>query len=138
MSHDIPDTRTHVELAGQQSPPTAHHTVVLDDIMAARRRIQHHVKRTQTVSATRLGDLLGADLSEHGATRADIVKTTVFLSDLSLWTAMNEPYRAFFGDGPLPARSAVGVQLPEGVLVEIDAVAIADGASSHHGCEVDT
>lgn len=98
-----------------------------------------HVLASDVVTQTlRALANIEAALSEHGATRANIVKTTVFLSDLSLWTAMNEPYRAFFGDGPLPARSAVGVQLPEGVLVEIDAVAIADGASSHHGCEVDT
>jgi enamine deaminase RidA (YjgF/YER057c/UK114 family) len=36
----------------------------------------------------------------------------------------NEPCCAFFGDAPLPARSAIGVHLPDDVLVEIEAVAI--------------
>lgn len=61
-------------------------------------------------------------LSQHGLTRTHVVRATVYLADMTLWAEMNEPYRAFFGE-PRPARSAVAVGLPKGVLVEIDAIA---------------
>lgn len=63
-------------------------------------------------------------LEKAGATLEDVVKVTVFLSDMSLWPAMNEVYRQFFPNDP-PARSALGVNglaLP-GLLVEIECVA---------------
>jgi 2-iminobutanoate/2-iminopropanoate deaminase len=63
-------------------------------------------------------------LERAGATLEDVVKVTVFLSDMSLWPAMNEVYRQFFPNDP-PARSALGVNglaLP-GLLVEIECVA---------------
>lgn len=51
----------------------------------------------------------------------DIVKTTVFLTDMADYAAMNEAYTAFFGDHR-PARSAVAVAaLPLGALVEVEA-----------------
>ena len=71
---------------------------------------------------------LEARLQENGADRTRVVKTLVLLADIDDWAAMNEPYRAFFRDAPLPARSAFGVGLPAGVLVEIEAVAyLGDG-----------
>ncbi|HVE12728.1 MAG TPA: RidA family protein [Elusimicrobiota bacterium] len=66
---------------------------------------------------------LGAILAAAGLGPADVLKTTVYLTDLSLWPAMNEEYAAFF-PAPHPARAAVGVgALPKGSLVEIEAVA---------------
>jgi 2-iminobutanoate/2-iminopropanoate deaminase len=55
---------------------------------------------------------------------ADIVKVTVFLTDMSHFDAMNTVYRRFF-DGHKPARTTVGVsELPRpAALVEIDAIA---------------
>ena len=55
---------------------------------------------------------------------ADIVKVTVFLTDMSHFDAMNTVYRQFF-DGHKPARTTVGVsELPRpAALVEIDAIA---------------
>jgi 2-iminobutanoate/2-iminopropanoate deaminase len=63
-------------------------------------------------------------LAEAGASLADVVKVTVFITDMSLWPAMNEVYREFFPSDP-PARSALGVNglaSPE-FLVEIECVA---------------
>ena len=51
------------------------------------------------------------------------VKTTVFLSDMANFTAMNEVYSTFF-EQPFPARSAVAVKdLPKGALVEVEVLA---------------
>jgi 2-iminobutanoate/2-iminopropanoate deaminase len=66
---------------------------------------------------------LEAVLGTRGLTRKDVVKTTVFLIDLTDFAAFNEVYGSFFGDAP-PARSTVGVAaLPAGARVEIEAVA---------------
>ena len=59
-----------------------------------------------------------------GATLEDVVKVTVFVTDMSHWPAMNDVYREFF-PADFPARSAFGVTalaLPE-LLVEIECVA---------------
>jgi 2-iminobutanoate/2-iminopropanoate deaminase len=54
----------------------------------------------------------------------DIVKTTVLLSDMSLFTDMNEVYSSQF-TGNYPARAAFAVkELPKGSLVEIEAIAM--------------
>ena len=59
-------------------------------------------------------------LAEAGLTLADVVKTTVFLADMSDFAAMNEVYAEYF-TAPAPARSAVAVKtLPKGGLVEIE------------------
>lgn len=53
-----------------------------------------------------------------------VVKTTVFLSDMDNFAAMNEVYAEFFQQ-PYPARSAVAVKtLPKGALVEIECIAV--------------
>jgi 2-iminobutanoate/2-iminopropanoate deaminase len=63
-------------------------------------------------------------LEEGGGRLADVVKTTVYLKDLALFSDMNGIYGEFFTP-PYPARATVGVrELPKGVDVEIDAVAV--------------
>lgn len=62
-------------------------------------------------------------LAEAGIDLSHVVKTTVFLSDMDNFAAMNEVYATFFKE-PHPARSAVAVKtLPKGALVEIEVVA---------------
>ena len=62
-------------------------------------------------------------LAEAGIDLTHVVKTTVFLSDMDNFAAMNEVYATFFKE-PFPARSAVAVKtLPKGALVEIEVVA---------------
>jgi 2-iminobutanoate/2-iminopropanoate deaminase len=66
---------------------------------------------------------LGAVLEAAGLTFADVVKTTIFLADLSDFAPVNEVYGAFFPSEP-PARATVQVAgLPRGALLEIDAIA---------------
>ncbi|MGH2570312.1 MAG: RidA family protein [bacterium] len=68
---------------------------------------------------------LEAILEAAGTDLARVVKTTVFLTDLANFAAMNEVYGEFFGKDA-PARSTVAVkQLPLNALVEIEAVALA-------------
>jgi 2-iminobutanoate/2-iminopropanoate deaminase len=67
---------------------------------------------------------LGEVLAAAGAGWGDVVKTTVYLVDLSHFPVMNEIYAETLGDAR-PARSTVQVAaLPRGGLVEIDAVAV--------------
>lgn len=64
-----------------------------------------------------------AILAEAGMTIDNVVKTTVFLADMSLFVPMNEVYARNF-TSPFPARSAVAVkELPKQVLVEIETIA---------------
>ncbi len=65
-----------------------------------------------------------AILAEAGLSIDNVVKTTVFLADMSLFVPMNEVYGKEF-TAPYPARSAVAVrELPKQVLVEIETIAV--------------
>ena len=65
-----------------------------------------------------------AILAEAGVGMDRVIKTTVFLSDMNNFGAMNEVYATFFGEGGYPARSAVEVaRLPKDALVEIEVIA---------------
>ena len=62
-------------------------------------------------------------LAEAGASVDNVVKTTVFLADMSLFGEMNAVYAETFSEA-FPARSAVAVlELPKQVLVEIEVIA---------------
>ena len=66
---------------------------------------------------------LQAVLLEAGMDFTHIVKTTIFLSDMSLFTAVNEIYAGYFG-GDFPARETLAVKgLPKNVNVEISVIA---------------
>jgi 2-iminobutanoate/2-iminopropanoate deaminase len=66
---------------------------------------------------------VAALLDAAGVSFADVVKTTVFLTDMDDFAAMNGVYAGFFPDPP-PARSTVAVKaLPKGLRVEIEVVA---------------
>ncbi len=63
-------------------------------------------------------------LEAAGSSLDRVVKTTVFLTDMAHFAAMNAVYAEFFPQNP-PARSTVAVAaLPKGALVEIEAVAL--------------
>jgi 2-iminobutanoate/2-iminopropanoate deaminase len=69
---------------------------------------------------------LEAVLSEAKLTFAHIVKTTIFLSDMSLFAQVNEVYGSYFA-GDHPARETVAVKgLPRGVNVEISVIAVVE------------
>ena len=66
---------------------------------------------------------LAAVLAAAGASMADVVKTTIFYSDVDDFARLNEVYARHMPDPP-PARSApANVRLPHGLLVSIDAIA---------------
>lgn len=71
-----------------------------------------------------LANLL-AVLDAAGATELDVVRVGVFLTDVADFAAMNEVYASVFSE-PWPARTTVYVDLPPGMLVEIDAIAVTD------------
>ena len=77
---------------------------------------------------------LGHILEEAGYSHADIVKTTVLLTDIADFAAMNAVYATFFTKD-MPARICYQVsKLPMGAKVEIDAVAVKKNASGgKHG-----
>jgi len=82
-----------------------------DDIETATRRVLEN---------------LDAVLRAAGSSLGRAVKLTVFMTDLGLFSRMNEVYAGFFKGNP-PARSAVQVgALPKGALIEMEAVALLD------------
>lgn len=62
-------------------------------------------------------------LKEAGCSLKDVVKTTVYMTDLTRFAEMNDAYEAFFKEDP-PARATVQVAaIPKGSVVSIDAIA---------------
>lgn len=67
---------------------------------------------------------IGAILNEAGYSFVEVVKSTVFLSDINDFKAMNEVYATYYFENQ-PARSAFAVkQLPLGALIEVETVAM--------------
>jgi len=63
-------------------------------------------------------------LEAAGSSISRVIKTTVFIKDMSDFSAVNEVYKKYFSE-PYPARSCVEVaRLPKDVLIEIEAVAL--------------
>jgi len=74
----------------------------------------------------RVLDNLTAVLKSERLTLSDVVKTTVFVTDLADFQTVNEIYATYFSAQP-PARSTVQVAaLPKAARVEIEAIAVAD------------
>ncbi len=70
---------------------------------------------------------LGGVLAAGGVAFGSVVKTTIYLTDLGDFGAVNEVYARYFPDNP-PARATIqAAGLPRGALVEIEAIAIVDG-----------
>lgn len=68
---------------------------------------------------------LEAILAAAGVSLASVVKTSVFLSNMDHFSAMNAVYAKYFGDLDAPARACVEVsRLPKDVLVEIECIAV--------------
>lgn len=82
--------------------------------------VEGGIKEQTRQSLTNARNILRA----AGTDLTHVVKTTVFLSDMDNFAAMNEVYAEFFQQ-PYPARSAVAVKtLPKGALVEIECIAV--------------
>jgi 2-iminobutanoate/2-iminopropanoate deaminase len=69
---------------------------------------------------------VGAILEAAGSSFAKVVKTTIFLTDMGDFAAVNEVYGKYFSENP-PARATIAVaQLPRSAAVEVEAVAICE------------
>lgn len=79
------------------------------------------VGQTIEEQTARVLENIKAILAAGGATLDDVVKSTVHLSDLSLFADYNKIYSSYFSD-PKPTRTTVGSQL-SGFMVEIDVIA---------------
>jgi reactive intermediate/imine deaminase len=72
-------------------------------------------------------DNLRAVVEAAGASLAQVVKLTIYLTDLSHFPKVNEVMAEYFAP-PYPARAALGVAaLPKGVAVEMDAIVVSNG-----------
>jgi 2-iminobutanoate/2-iminopropanoate deaminase len=100
---------TRLVFTSGQLPATPGGDLVSDDIAEAARRCLENVR---------------AVLEAGGARMADVVKVTIFLTDMADFAAVNAVYETFF-DAPAPARSCIAVAaLPKGARIEIEAVAV--------------
>lgn len=86
----------------------------------------HLVEGDIAVQTRRVLQNLGAILDAAGLSFDHVVRTTVFLTDMNDFAAMNEVYATRFAS-PAPARSTVQVaRLPKDARIEIDAIASSD------------
>jgi 2-iminobutanoate/2-iminopropanoate deaminase len=89
--------------------------MVSDDIGAQTRRVL---------------DNISGLLKSEGLSLGDVLKTTIFLTDLGNFQIVNEIYGSYFNNQP-PARSTVQVSaLPKGAKVEIEVIATAEGGGT--------
>lgn len=102
--------------------------VRVGDLLFASGQIPFTAEGTQiagdaAAQATQCLDNVEAVLAAAGLTLANVVKTTVFLTNMDDFAAVNEVYGTRFSE-PYPARSAIAVAaLPKGVNVEIEVIA---------------
>jgi 2-iminobutanoate/2-iminopropanoate deaminase len=82
------------------------------------------LKGTASEQAEKVMQNIQAVLKSAGLTFANVIKTTIYLTDMKDFAAVNEVYAIYFQDAP-PARSTVAVAgLPRGVNVEIEVLAM--------------
>lgn len=83
-----------------------------------------NIEGTDIVAQTKqVMENIGNLLKEAGFVYDDIVKTTVFISDMALFVEFNETYKTYFTNS-FPARSCVAVKgLPKNALLEIECIA---------------
>ncbi len=84
--------------------------LVLDDITTEAKQVMQNLK---------------AVLDEAGMTFENVIKTTIFLSDMNNFTEVNAVYGSYFNEATAPARETVAVlTLPKSVNVEISVIAV--------------
>lgn len=83
------------------------------------------IERDNVAKATeQVMENIKALVGEAGFSMDDVIKCTIFMTDMAYFTEINEVYAKYFGEEP-PAREAVAVrELPRQVQVEISCIAI--------------
>lgn len=104
------------------------HAVRVGELLFCSGQIPLHPQSGEIVGATaaeqarRCLENLQAVCAAAGATLADAVRLTIYMTDLGRFAEVNDAYAEFFASDP-PARVTVGVAaLPKGAQVEIDAI----------------
>ena len=121
-------TRRHLQPEGVLAPKAPYSPVVVDgDLVLTAGQVGFDANgdlvaggiEPQTRQAL---DNLTACLAAAGCERTDVLKVNAYLADLGDFDGYNAVYREYFQE-PYPARTTVGVSLPGGILVEIEATA---------------
>jgi 2-iminobutanoate/2-iminopropanoate deaminase len=99
-----------LQVAGQVAVDPATNGRVGDNVTDQTRQVMRNVQSV---------------LEAGGATLDDVVMCRIYLTDTAHFGEMNDAYREFFEES-FPARTTVYVGLPDGLLVEIDALAVLD------------
>lgn len=99
-----------LQVAGQVAFDPSTNEIVGDTVTEQTRQVMQNVRRV---------------LEAGGATLDDVIMCRVYLTDTAHFGELNDAYREFFEES-FPARTTVYVGLPEGLLVEIDALAVLD------------
>jgi 2-iminobutanoate/2-iminopropanoate deaminase len=99
-----------LQVAGQVAFDPSTNEIVGTTVTEQTRQVMQNVRRV---------------LEAGGATLDDVVMCRIYLTDTAHFGEMNDAYREFFEES-FPARTTVYVGLPEGLLVEIDAMAVLD------------
>ncbi len=101
-------------------------TVYLSGQIALDPQTMEFVEGDMRAHIARVFDNLSAVAKAAGGTLADVVKLTVYLTELSHFALVNEVMATYFNE-PYPARAAIGVAaLPKGAGVEMDAILVFD------------
>lgn len=100
-------------------------------------KTQQMVEGDISAQARRVLENVTALLKSEGLTFENIVKTTIFLTNLGDFQTVNELYGSYFKSDP-PARSTVEVSaLPKGANIEIEVIAVANPQSPAGGKSID-
>ncbi|MBB4909987.1 RidA family protein [Actinophytocola algeriensis] len=99
-----------LQVAGQVAFDPSTNEIVGTTVTEQTRQVMQNVRRV---------------LEAGGATLDDVIMCRVYLTDTAHFGELNDAYREFFEES-FPARTTVYVGLPEGLLVEIDALAVLD------------
>ena len=99
----------HMIFVSGQIPLNAEGIMVQGDIELQTKQVMHNIE---------------AILAEAGSSLDDVVKSTIFLTDMQLFSQVNQVYETFF-QNQKPARSTVAVkELPKNAIIEIEVIAI--------------
>ncbi len=99
-------------ISGQIALDTVDGTLYIEDIITETDRVMQNLRGI---------------LAAAGLDFSNVVKTTIFLTDMAHFSEVNEVYSVYFDDGTAPARETVQVSaLPKGVNVEISMIAVAN------------
>ena len=98
-------------------------TVYMSGMIGVDPAVQKPVEGGTLAQARQVFENIGAVLGELGLTTDDVLKTTVFLTDLGEFAEVNKIYAQYFGPN-YPARSCVEVsKLPMGLSIEVECIA---------------